>query len=289
MEIGIKQPLYVVKKTNLGVFLSDEPDKVANSILLKSEEYAASLNLGDTLEVFVYLNHDEEMTVTLKVPPIERGQIGYLRVKELTTIGAFLDLGLDKDILLPFREQKGELSVNQEIMVGIYLDKSDRLCATMDLSKVLSCESPYKEDDIINGMVYQAHEELGAFIAVEQRYQGLIQAHDLVAPLRRGDLVQCRVVKVRPDGKLNLTLKDKAYIQVDKDAKMIIGKLSLKNGFLPYHDKSSTDEIKREFNMSKKSFKKAVGKLYKDKMITIEEKGIRLNIPNMLDDEDDDE
>lgn len=276
MEIGIKQVLYAVKKTNLGVFVNDEPDKPAGSILVKSSELKKDLAIGDQVEAFVYLNQQNELAAVLEAPPVQRGEIGFLKVKELTRIGAFLDLGLDKDVLLPFSEQKGELKLQQEILVGLYLDKSKRLCATMDIAKTLRSDAPYKEDDIVEGMVYQVHPELGAFVAVDRKYHGLILSHDLAEPLHRGAQVRCRVAKVRPDGRMNLTLKEKPSVQTDKDAQKVLGRLILSGGYLPYHDKTPAAVIEKEFHLSKKAFKRAIGKMYKDHRILIEDKGIRL-------------
>ena len=282
MRLGYMQTLVAVKKTDFGLFLTDiekKDDKnraLGDEVLLPKNQVTENMRVGSEIEVFLYKDSEDRMIATRLVPYIKIGEIKKLRVKEVNKIGAFLDWGLPKDLLLPFKEQIYDIKSGDEILVTVYIDLSDRLCATMDLYSSLSLLPPYQKDDMVKGTVYQVHEQFGAYVAVDNKYSALVPKKELHRELKPGDEIEARVLEVKEDGKLDLSLRQKAYVQMDADSALILDKLKQAGGSLPYQDKSSADEIKEEFNLSKAAFKRAIGRLYKERVIVIEKDGIRL-------------
>lgn len=282
MRLGYTQTLVAVKKTDFGLFLTDidkKDDKIrdlGDEVLLPKNQVTEDMRVGSEIEVFLYKDSEDRMIATRLVPYIKIGEIKKLKVKEVNKIGAFLDWGLPKDLLLPFKEQIYEIKPGDEILVTVYIDLSDRLCATMDLYSRLSLLPPYQKDDMVKGTVYQVHEQFGAYVAVDNKYSALVPKKELFCELKPGDEIEARVLEVKEDGKLDLSLRQKAYVQMDADSALILDKLKQAGGSLPYHDKSSAEEIKEEFNLSKAAFKRAIGRLYKERVIVIEKDGIRL-------------
>ena len=282
MRLGYTQTLVAVKKTDFGLFLTDigkKDDKtraLGDEVLLPKNQVTENMRVGSEIEVFLYKDSEDRMIATRLVPYIKIGEIKKLKVKEVNKIGAFLDWGLPKDLLLPFKEQIYEIKPGDEILVTVYIDLSDRLCATMDLYSRLSLLPPYQKDDMVKGTVYQVHEQFGAYVAVDNKYSALVPKKELFCELKPGDEIEARVLEVKEDGKLDLSLRQKAYVQMDADSALILDKLKQAGGSLPYHDKSSAEEIKEEFNLSKAAFKRAIGRLYKERAIVIEKDGIRL-------------
>ena len=282
MRLGYTQTLVAVKKTDFGLFLTDidkKDDKnraLGDEVLLPKNQVTEDMRVGSEIEVFLYKDSEDRMIATRLVPYIKIGEIKKLKVKEVNKIGAFLDWGLPKDLLLPFKEQIYDIKSGDEILVTVYIDLSDRLCATMDLYSRLSLLPPYQRDDMVKGTVYQVHEQFGAYVAVDNKYSALVPKKELHRELKPGDEIEARVLEVKEDGKLDLSLRQKAYVQMDADSALILDKLKQAGGSLPYQDKSSADEIKEEFNLSKAAFKRAIGRLYKERVIVIEKDGIRL-------------
>ena len=282
MRLGYTQTLVAVKKTDFGLFLTDidkKDDKtrdLGDEVLLPKNQVTEDMRVGSEIEVFLYKDSEDRMIATRLVPYIKIGEIKKLKVKEVNKIGAFLDWGLPKDLLLPFKEQIYEIKPGDEILVTVYIDLSDRLCATMDLYSRLSLLPPYQKDDMVKGTVYQVHEQFGAYVAVDNKYSALVPKKELFCELKPGDEIEARVLEVKEDGKLDLSLRQKAYVQMDADSALILDKLKQAGRSLPYHDKSSAEEIKEEFNLSKAAFKRAIGRLYKERAIVIEKDGIRL-------------
>ena len=282
MRLGYMQTLVAVKKTDFGLFLTDiekKDDKnraLGDEVLLPKNQVTENMRVGSEIEVFLYKDSEDRMIATRLVPYIKIGEIKKLKVKEVNKIGAFLDWGLPKDLLLPFKEQIYDIKSGDEILVTVYIDLSDRLCATMDLYSRLSLLPPYQKDDMVKGTVYQVHEQFGAYVAVDNKYSALVPKKELHRELKPGDEIEARVLEVKEDGKLDLSLRQKAYVQMDADSALILDKLKQAGGSLPYQDKSSAEEIKEEFNLSKAAFKRAIGRLYKERVIVIEKDGIRL-------------
>lgn len=282
INLGVTQPLRIVKKTDFGVYLNIAGGKDEDKILLPKKQVPDGAELGDSLEVFVYKDSEDRMIATTLKPALEVGGIAKLRVKEMTKIGAFLDWGLPKDLLLPFKEQAYPIKAGDDVLIYLYIARSGRdknggrLCATMKIYEYLSCDSPYQKDDHVTGTVYEIIPSLGAYVAVDDTYAGYIPKSDIFRTIKPGDVVTTRVEEVREDGKLTLKLREKAYIQMNTDSEMIYAKLTAAGGQLPYHDKSPSEAIMREFGLSKNAFKRAIGHLYKEGRITISEEGIQI-------------
>ncbi len=276
IELGKKQTLQVIRKASVGLFLNSEDYPDMEDVLLPNNQ-VGELKVDDEVEVFVYRDSEDRIIATRKVPQITLGEIASLMVKEVTKIGAFLDWGLDKDLLLPFKEQIGKVKEGQYYLVCLYIDKTERLCATMKISKYLEVSSPYKMNDMVKGTIYSVNRDIGAFVAVENKYHGLIPNIELIGHLfEYGDKVEARVKRVKSDGKLELSLRKEVFMQMDEDAEKIYAKLVAKGGSLRLNDNSPPSAIKAEFNMSKSAFKRAVGRLLREQRISITDKGIEV-------------
>ena len=276
IKLGVYQALEVVNKTDFGVYLQSIKSNTGNRVLLPRREVPDDCEIGDLIEVFIYKDSEDRDIATTKEVPITLGKLAVLTVKDVNNIGAFLDWGLLKDLFLPFKEQTSKVKVGDKVLVTLYLDKSKRLCASMKVYDYLITDSDYKKDDIVTGIIYEKIDNFGVFVAVDYKYSAMIPNNELFRPLKVGDLITARVIEVKDDGKLSLSLRKKSYVQIDHDAEMIIEKLKEAGGFLPYHDRSDANEIKEFFHISKNAFKRAIGRLYKTATITISEDGIRL-------------
>lgn len=277
IELGKIQKLQVVKIALPGAYLnSKENADNDKSILLPKKQIPSGTKIGDEIEVFVYRDSQDRMIATTEKPKLTLGEIASLKVVDTTKIGAFLDWGLEKDLFLPFKEQRGRVKKGNTYLVGLYIDKSKRLSATMNVSQLLTSKSPYEENDRVKGTIYSINDDIGAFVAVDNRYHGLIPKHELYGVNLIGDEIEARVISVKKDGKLDLSIRKKSYIQMDDDAEKILNKLNAKGGKLPLNDNSSPNKIRGELNMSKRAFKRASGRLLKEKKIKMTEKGIEL-------------
>lgn len=273
LEIGKKQELTAVKKVEFGVYLAEEGDK-DNKVLLPGKEVPETLEIGDKTEVFLYKDSKDRLIATKRVPKISVGEVRALTVKNITKIGAFLDWGLEKDLLLPFKEQTSKIFEGDEVLVRAYVDKSERLCATMKVYKHLRTDSDYQKDDWVNARVYEISDRFGAYAAVDDCFSALIPKKEVTKEIKVGDILEARVTGVLEDGKLNLSVRDKAYLTINKDAEYVMYLIRAYDGVLPFNDKASPETIKRECNMSKNQFKRAVGHLLKTGEIEIGEKVI---------------
>lgn len=277
IKLGEMQELEIIKKVDFGVYLKSPDEKTdEDKVLLPLKQVPENAKIGDKIKVFVYRDSNDRIIATTKKPKIVIGEITYLKVVQMTRIGAFLNWGLEKDLFLPFKEQVGDIKLGGEYMVGLYIDKSDRLCATMNLFKVLRTDSPYKVNDMVKGTVFSLKRGLGAMVAVEGKYLGLIHEGELLKPLHPGQEVEVRVSHIKEDGKLDLSLKDAPRLQIDKDGEKILNAIVKNKGFLPLNDDSNPEEINRILNLSKSSFKKAVGRLMKRDVIEMTRDGIHL-------------
>lgn len=276
VELGKIQEMKVVRMTSIGAFLNLKNDEISDEILLPKKELKSEISVGDEIEVFIYKDSEDRMIATTKRPKLMIGEVSYLQVVDTTQIGAFLDWGLEKDLFLPFKEQTCRVQKDKEYLVGLYVDKSDRLSATMDVYKYLSDKSPYKENDAVKGIIYNIKKDMGALVAVDNKYHGLIPKNEFYGNYKCGDEVDARITKVREDGKLYLSLRKKSYKQMQDDANIILDKLNINGGVLLLSDNSSPDKIKRELNMSKRAFKRAVGRLLKEGKIKLTDEGIEI-------------
>lgn len=271
IELGKRQNLTVVKKVDFGVYLAENEQSSAagERVLLPNKQVPEGTGLHDTVNVFIYKDSQDRRIATCQKSLLEMGQIALLRVVSVSKIGAFLDWGLEKDLFLPFKEQTVRVREGDECLVTLYVDKSERLCATMKLYHSLHTDSPYKEGDTVRGRVYEISDNFGVFLAVDHLYSALIPKKEAQGKYRPGDEVTVRVVKVREDGKLTVSPHQKAYLQMDVDCDNIMQVLDEFAGVLPFDDHVSPEVIKREFGISKAAFKRAVGRLLKEEKITI--------------------
>ena len=274
LELGKRQTLKIVKRTDFGVYLSDT-ESGEERVLLPKKEVPQQAVIGDELDVFLYKDSKDRLIATIRQPKLELGKVGLLKVKEVAKIGAFLDWGLEKDLLLPFKQQTRKVREGEECLVALYIDKSSRLCATMNVYEYLKTDSPYKKDDHVTGTIYQISERFGVFVAVDNQYSALIPQKEAAGKYHIGDTVAARVTGVKEDGKLDLSAREKAYLQIDEDAEAVMLAIEEFSGVLPFTDKASPEVIKREMGLSKNAFKRAVGHLLKEGRIEITERAIR--------------
>lgn len=273
--LGTTARLYMTKKTQFGIYLgSDEFPGL--EVLLPNNQVPEDIRTGDPLDVFLYKDSEDRLIATTAVPYVTLYETAPLRVTDVTNIGAFLDWGLAKDLFLPFKEQTRRVRPGDTVLVALYIDKSSRLCATMHVYDYLYNNSDYKKGDNVHGRVYEIIDAFGVFVAVDDRYSALIPHNEMSRELHVGDEIDARVKDVTEEGKLTLSLQQKIKVQIDMDAAQILARLEAAGGFLPYHDKTSPEIIKREFRISKAAFKRATGRLMKKKKIEITEQGIRL-------------
>lgn len=276
IRLGEIQTLHIVKKVEFGVYLGDGENK-EEKVLLPKKQVPENAQTGDEVEAFVYRDSKDRLIATTNMPKVTLGGVARLKVAQVGKIGAFLDWGLEKDLLLPFKEQTKRVSAGEECLAALYIDKSNRLCATMNVYPYLDTDSPYGKDDRVSGVVYEISQNFGAFVAVDDKYSALIPKRELYGTVEVGDAVNARVTEVKEDGKLNLSIREKAYLQIGQDAQRILQIIDSFDGVLPFNDKASPEVIRRETQMSKNEFKRAVGHLLKAGKITITERAIRLN------------
>lgn len=275
IEIGRKQNLSIVKKVEFGVYLADVQDNLEEKVLLPGKQVPEGAQVGDVLSVFIYRDSKDRMIATTKEPVMEVGQTALLTVKQVGKIGAFLDWGLEKDLFLPFKEQTAKVKPGQQCLTALYVDKSGRLCGTMKVYHYLKTDSPYHKDDKVEGIVYEISENFGTFVAVDNCFSALIPKTEPVEDIFVGDRIYARVTEVKEDGKLSLSIREKAYIQMNEDAKRLLELLEKAGGILPFGDKSDAEIIRSETGMSKNEFKRAAGNLYKQRKIVIEKDSIQ--------------
>ncbi len=274
LQLGKRQELTVVKRMKFGVYLAEGKD-AEERVLLPVKEVPDETEIGDRIEVFLYLDSKDRMIATRREPYAELGGVAVMEVKEVSNIGAFLDWGLEKDLLLPFKEQSRRVAQGEKVLAAVYLDKSRRFCATMNVYEYLETDSPYQKGDRVTGTIYETEGNFGVFVAVDNRYSGLIPKREAAGNYRIGDTIQVRVTAVKPDGKLDLSPNERVEVQMDKDAELVMKVIEEYEGVLPFGEKVSPEIIKREFGISKAAFKRAVGRLYKQGRIQIMENRIK--------------
>lgn len=273
IRLGEKQELKIIKKVDFGVYLGEE-EGTEERVLLPKKQVPEGAEIGDMVEVFLYKDSKDRLISTTAEPMLTLGGIADLRVSQVGKLGAFLDWGLEKELFLPFREQTRKVREGEMCLAALYIDKSSRLCATMNVYPYLETDSPYKKDDRVTGRVYETSDNFGVFVAVDNRYSALIPFKEMYGDIRIGDDITARVTAVKPDGKLDLSVREKAYLQIEKDAEKVMEVIESFDGALPFNDKVSPEVIRREMQMSKNEFKRAVGHLLKEGAVTITEKAI---------------
>lgn len=266
--------LSVVKIVDFGAFLDGIE---LGEILLPQKQCPSDLSLGHSLKVFVYLDSEDRPIATLLTPKAEVGEFAYLEVVATTKVGAFLDWGLDKDILVPFSEQHRELKVGQSYIVYLFLNPvDDRIVASSKIDRFLKDDTPhdFKTRQPVN-LIIANTTDLGYKAIINHSHWGVLYNNEIQQSLSFGDYKTGYIKYIRPDGKIDLSLGIDKQTR-DRYSNMVLAYLKSKNGFAKLHDKSDPKLITAELGMSKKSFKKAIGGLYKQKVISIESDGIKL-------------
>jgi len=272
IELGNYNTLKILRETAVGLFLGDDD---VDDLLLPSKYVPDNFSIGDDLSVFCYLDYEERPIATTLKPLIKRNSFGFLRVAEVNDFGAFLDWGLEKHLLVPFREQQIKMIEGNSYVVYCYLDeKTFRLVASSRLDKFTMNEeislNPKEEVDLL----VSRRSELGWNVIINNKYNGLVFESEVYQPMNVGDSLKGYVKKIREDNKVDISLKPIGHLGLEPAAKQIFEKLELANGYIPLHDKSSPEDIQKMFQMSKKTFKKAIGTLYKERKIKIKSDGI---------------
>lgn len=273
MRLGERQVLTVVKKVDFGVYLGRDEERV----LLPKKQVPEGIEAGDPIEVFLYKDSSDRMIATTREPKLTLGRLSVLEVVDVGRIGAFLDWGLEKDLLLPFKEQTTKVEKGDRCLVSLYIDKSGRLCATMKVYPLLQTDSPYKKGDTVHGTVYEISREFGVFVAVDNKYSALIPRREVYGRMYPGQELEARVAAVKADGKLDLSIRHRIPEQMDADAQKIVEHMEKNGGVLPFTDKADPERIRDELGMSKAAFKRAVGRLLKQGKINIGETKITLH------------
>lgn len=272
IELGKYQILKVVRKSTIGVYLGDEREQV----LLPKKQVPQDISVGDSIKVFIYRDSEDRLISTVNQPLLTLGEVAMLTVKDVSKNGAYLDWGLEKDLFLPYKEQTTQVRPGERYLIALYIDKSSRLCGTMNVYDYLEDNPPYVKDDQVSGIVYNYNERFGAFVAVDNKYYGMLLKRELHRNVQIGEQIEARVINVRKDGKMDLSLQKKAYLQMEDDAKKIYEIIEAMGGELPYTDKAKPEVIKNDFNMSKNEFKRGIGRLLKEHKVSIGVNSINL-------------
>lgn len=274
IKIGEYNQLDIIRETPQGLYLADQE---GNEILLPNKYVPEAFQIWDTLDVFVYLDHEERPVATKLKPYIQLNEFAYLRCKVVNEIGAFMDWGLEKQLFVPFKEQARPMKEGNGYIVYMYMDdQTNRLVGSSKTRKYLSnVNVTVNQYDKVNILVTHLTEK-GANVIINQKHEGLIYIENIFEDIRTGDIMEAYIKKVRDDEKIDVVIQPEGYKSIEPNAEFIYEELKAAGGFLPLHDKSSPEEIKNHLGLSKKLFKKAIGALYRDKIIAIKEDGIEL-------------
>lgn len=272
--IGLMNDLEVVKEVDFGVYL----DGGAHGEILMPKRYVPEGSKpGDVLNVFIYLDSEDRLVATNEKPKAMVGEFALLPVVSITNVGAFLDWGLPKDLLVPFREQQQRMEAGRSYLVYVYLDdESQRIAATSKLDKCVdNIPVDYEVGEEVD-LIIAGQTDLGFKAIIDNSHWGMIYKNEVFQPLNIGQRLKGYIKAIREDEKIDLSLQKEGYEKIDEISQNILDKLAATNGFLPLTDKSSPELIKETFHISKKNFKKAIGTLYKHRLISLEENGIRM-------------
>lgn len=274
LQLGQNQKLKILRDTDPGLYLGNE---VGDEVLLPHKYKPGTFEIGDQLDVFVYLDNEERPIATTLEPEIRLNEFGYLRCSDVNKYGAFMDWGLEKQLFVPYKEQARPMKSGSWYVVYLYLDdKTNRLTASSKTQRFLdNSELTIKKFDEVEILVTHITEK-GANVIINGRHKGLIYMEDIFEDIRSGDRMKAFVKKIREDNKVDVVLQTPGYRSIEPNAEYVLEELNAAGGFMPLHDKSDPETIKNELGISKKSFKKAIGSLYKSKLIIIEKDGIRI-------------
>jgi uncharacterized protein len=277
IKTGDFNKLKVARKTNFGYFLDAGTGSTSDDILLPNKNTPdEELNIGDEIGVFIYPDSNDRLTATMKAPYAKVGDFALLKVVANTHIGTFIDIGLEKDVLVPMKEKLYPLENTKYYLFYIYLDKTGRIAATTNVDKYLEDTSDYKIGDSVKGTVYGFQTNKSAMIAVDNKYKGVILHNEYFTELHLGDVLDLNVKKIYEDGKLGLTPRNIAKVERETLQETILEYLKNHGGSMPYNDKSSAEEVHDVFHASKNYFKQSLGGLMKKGLITQDEHGTKL-------------
>ena len=274
IELGKFNTLRVVKEVDSGMYLDGGEE---GEILLPSRYVPENCKPGDELTVFIYLDNEERLVATTLTPLVQVGEFACLEVAWINQYGAFLNWGLMKDLFVPFREQKMKMQVGKQYVIHAHLDdESYRIVASAKVDRYLSKEkAPYEPGQEVSILIWQKT-DLGFKAIIENRYSGLLYESEIFQPLHTGMTLKAYVKQVREDGKIDLVLQKLGAKKVDDFSEVLLQYIKDHEGFTPLNDKSAAEDIYDAFGVSKKTFKKAVGDLYKKRLVVLEAEGIRL-------------
>lgn len=272
--IGLMNELEIVKTVDFGIYLDGGPH---GEILMPKRYVPEDSKPGDILNVFIYLDSEDRLIATSETPKAMVGQFALLKVISVNSVGAFLDWGLPKDLLVPFREQQQRMEAGHSYLVYVYLDdESQRIVATSKLDKcVNNIPIDYELGEEVD-LLIAGQTDLGYKAIIDNSHWGMIFKNEVFQNLKTGDQLKGFIKNIREDEKIDLSLQKEGYEKIEDLSKNILNRLAANNGFLALTDKSSPEQIKHTFQISKKNFKKAIGALYKQRLINIEDDGIRL-------------
>lgn len=278
IKIGNYNKLRIKRKTEFGYFLDGLTGNNKDDILLHNRLLGnETVEVDDEVNAFVYKDSQDRIAATLVPPTTEVGEVAYLKVVDNTEIGSFVDIGLTKDILVPFKEKLYPIFRDEKYLFYIYLDKSERIAATTDIDLHLTTDHEYKVGDVVDGIVYGFQTNDSAMVCVDSKYAAVILNNEYFNELKEGDVLKnLRVIKIYEDGKLGLTPRHERKDELDELEKKILSYLEGSDGFMRFNDKSDPADIKILFNSSKKNFKRALGVLMKKGLITQDEEGTHL-------------
>jgi len=276
-KLGTYQTLNVARITPHGYILQDTSSRSEEEVLLPSKLAFRDLQKGENVRVFIYKDGEERITATMQDPKVTLNSVAFLKVKDINRYGAYLDWGLDKDLFVPHREQIQKMNKGQSYLVYMYLDeKTNRLAASEKIDKYLDNETiTVKEKEKADLWIWQKT-DLGYKVIINEKHEGLIYHDEFFTDVHYGDHRSGYIKKIRSDNKIDVTLRPIGYKKVKPNADHILQRLKHSGGYLDLHDKSDPDEIRERLEMSKKTFKKAIGHLYKEEIIRIEDDGIYL-------------
>ncbi len=277
MELYKKIKLTVAKVALNTYFLTRDGDDLYDAYIVKGKDSEVfsevKAKVGDCFDCYFYTGSDKKEHISLKKPLLTMNGIGYLECTSVSKIGAFFDIGYDKDVLMPFNEMRSRFSRGDRVLAMLYMDKSGRACVTEKIKKHLIETNSFKIGDIVSGTIYHIDEEQGVFVAIDSKYFGLILTNDYMPNMKIGDVVTGRVTKVREDGKINITPNKRIDHQMEEDSSRLLQIIEENGGYLPFDDKTDSDVIRKSLNMSKRAFKRSLGRLLKDKKITLQDEG----------------
>jgi len=277
LKVGKRQNLRVNNISKIGAYLDAETGDPADNVLLPNNQLEnKNVEVDDIIEVYIYRDSEDRLIATFEYSKAQTGTICTLEVVDTTKFGAFLSGGLEKDILLARDQMNARVNIGDELLVGIYEDKRGRISATMNLHKFLLPCYDYEKNDFIKGTIYKIEREVGVFVAVDNRYYGLIPSNEYFKSFKVGDEIEARVIRVRDDYKLDLSPRKVAFEQIEGDAEEILATIKRMGGLIKLTDKSDPETIKSVFNISKKAFKRAIGNLLKNGLIEKTEDGFKL-------------